>query len=279
MPSENNRRRTKALPQSPASKEVKQSPFAGCSIILVAAVVMLFLIGFTIWSLVKVDGELSKFTQDTSEPTPVLDPAQFENEFNDLSGRLDGFRTTVLANEVAELRLSTRDLNLCIAAHPQFDELRETFYILSLSPEKAEIQISYKLNGKPFGKTDFRYLNGSFTGKPRLESGQLLIDIDHITSQQGEVPAEFAAHLSDHQITAPYLEDEVLGPVMKKLTSLELQDGALLVRVDPESEPPGQQELTLEEIASTKKIAIIAFISVLGFFALALILFLKTRRS
>lgn len=278
MPSEKNRRRQSAASPEASGKEMNQSPFAGCSIIMVAAVVMLFLVGFTIWSLFKVDREISKFTEDTPRPTPVLDPMKFENEFNDLSRRLDGFRAAVLADEPAELLLSTRDINLSIAAHSQFNELRETFHLMSLSPDSAEVQISYKINGKPLGDRAFRYLNGSFTGKPRLESGQLLIDIERIHSQKGEVPAEFAAHLSDHQITAPYLKDEILGPVMKKLTSIELKEGGLLVRAKPGVEPPGQQELTREEIDQTKKIAVTAFLAVLSFFALALFLFLKSRK-
>jgi hypothetical protein len=279
MPSENNRRRTPAPEKASPKKEAAHSPFAGCSIIAVAAVVMLFLVGFTIWSLFKVDGEISKFTQNDPIPTPVLDPAKFENEFNDLSRRLDGFRAAVLAEEPAQLTLSTKDINLAIAADPRFNELKDTFHILSLSPEGAQVQISYRINGKPMGEAKYRYLNGTFQGKPRLESGQLLIDIEHIYSQKGEVPDEFAAHLSDHQITAPYLKDETLGPIMKKLTSLELVNGALIVRAEPDAEPPGQQELTQEEVNATKKIALTAFAAVLSFFALALLLFLRSRKG
>lgn len=279
MPSENNRRRKPAPPKASSKGEAAHSPFAGCSIIMVAAVVMLFLVGFTIWSLLKVDGEISKFTQDDPSPTPVLDPAKYESEFNDLSRRLDGFRAAVLAGEQAELTLSPQDINLSIAAHPQFNELKDTFHVRALSPQGAEVQISYRINGKPMGETKYRYLNGTFTGMPRLESGQLLIDITHIDSQKGEVPDEFAAHLSDHQITAPYLKDDILGPIMMKLTSLELADGLLIVRAEPDVEPPGQQELTQEEVDQTKKIAMISFAAVLSFFAMALLIFLKTRRT
>lgn len=279
MPSENNRRRTPAPQEASPKKEATHSPFAGCSIIMVAAVVMLFLVGFTIWSLFKIDGEISKFTESKANPTPVLDPVRFENEFNDLSRRLDSFHAAVLADQPAELTLSTQDLNLSIAAHSQFNELKETFHILSLSADGAVVQISYRINGKPMGETKYRYLNGIFEGQPRLESGQLLIDITHIDSQKGKVPDEFAAHLSDHQITAPYLKDEVLGPIMEKLTSLELINNALIVRFEPDVEPPGQQEITQEEIDQTKKIALTAFAAVLSFFALALIIFLKTRKK
>ncbi|MGJ8723139.1 MAG: hypothetical protein ACSHYB_01170 [Roseibacillus sp.] len=281
MPSENNRRRTTAKPNQPETskkkKDVPQSPFAGCTIIIAAAVMMLFLVGFTIWSLFRVDSEISKFTEKDPVPTAVLEPLQFESEFNDLSRRLDGFRAAVLANQPAELTLSTQDLNLSIAAHHQFEELRETFYILSLSPTEAKVQISYRINGKPIGDTSHRYLNGTFRGKPRLESGQLLIDIDHIDSLKGTVPDEFAAHLSDHQITAPYLKDELLGPIMKKLTSLELSENALIIKAQPDVIPPGQQDLTMEEIEQTKKIALTAFAIVIVVFGLLLFIFLKWR--
>lgn len=280
MPSENNRRRTPAQPEAPSKKEVNStthSPFAGCAIIIAAAVMMLFLVGFTIWSLFKVDREISKFTENKQIVTPVLDPTNYENEFNDLSRRLDGFRAAVLAKEEATLVLSTQDLNLSIAAHAKFQELRETFYVVSLSPEEMVVQICYRLNSKPVGDSSNRYLNGTFRGKPRLESGQLLIDIEHLDSSKGTVPSEFVDHLSDHQITAPYLKDEILGPIMKELTSLELGNNTLTIRAEPGVEPPGQQEITPEEIERTKRIAIIAFLSVLSFFGLILFIFLKWR--
>lgn len=277
MLSENKRRTPKAQGETPATKEPQQSPFAGCSIIIAAGVMMLFLIGFTLWSLFKVDNELSKFTESKPVPTPVLDPLKFTTEFNDLSHRLDNFKAKVMAKEPAELTFSTEDLNLSIAANSQFEELRETFYIRSLSPDKAEVQISYRINGKPMGDKSFRYLNGTFIGKPRLESGQLLIDIEKIHSNCGIVPEQFSNHLSDHQITAPYLKDKVLGPFMKQLTSIELTNNGLIVRIDPAQEPPGQQELTLADIEKTKKIAITAFASVLALFGLLLFVFLKWR--
>ena len=238
---------------------------------------MLFLVGFTVWSLFKVDGEISKFTEKDPVPTPVLDPANYETEFNDLARRLDGFRGAILAEEPAELTFSPQDLNLSIAAHPQFQELRETFYVQSLSPKEAVVQISYRINGKPIGDTSHRFLNGTFRGKPRLESGQILIDIDHIDSLKGTVPEEFAAHLSDHQITAPFLEDKLLGPIMKKLTSIELADNALIVKFQPEATAPGQQPITKEEIEQTKRIALTAFAIVITLFGFLLFAFLKWR--
>ena len=284
MPSENNRRRTSAQPAQPEppapsakKKDVPHSPFAGCTIIGAAALMMIFLVGFTIWSLFKVDGEISKFTEKDPVPTPVLDPVNFENEFNDLSRRLDGFNAAVMAEEPAEITLSANDINLSIAAHPQFEKLRDTFYVRSLSPKGADVQISYRLNGKPVGDTAHRYLNGTFHGMPRLESGQILIDIDRIDSRRGIVPKEFVAHLSDHQITAPYLEDELLGPLMKKLTSIELADNALIIKATPNLTPPGQQPITAEEIEQTKRIALTAFAIVVVLFGLLLFAFLKWR--
>lgn len=279
MPSEKNRRRTPANNNSTSKEEVSQSPFAGCSIIIAAAVMMLFLVGFTIWSLFRVEREIGKFTESTAKPTPVLDPDLFESQFNDLSQRLDRFQAEIMAENPAEITLSTQDINLSIATHPQFDELRKTFHILSISPEGMEVQISYRINRKPLGDSSYRYLNGTFIGQPRLESGQVLIDIDTMTSARGIVPDEFAAHLSDHQITAPYLEDKVLGPVMKKLTTLELSNDKLIIRADPAKEPPGKQELTRADIDKTKRIALTSFGIVIVIFALFLSIFLSLRNK
>ena len=280
MPSEQNRRRNPA-PTEKKTKEASHSPFAGCSIIITATVVMLFLVGFTFWSLIRIDKEVAKFTEPSPSPTPTLDPSLLETEFNDLSARLDSFRAAVLAEEAAELTLTQEDLNLSIAAHPQFQELQKTFYISDLTPEAIKVQISYRMNGKPkpIGDGKPRYLNGIFTGRPRLDTGQLLIDIESIQSDTGTVPEEFAAHLSDHQITAPYLKDETLGPIMKKITSVELTHGALIIHSDPTIEPPGQKELTPADIDKTRKIALTAFGVVLGIFAVLLVAFLSFNKK
>lgn len=240
---------------------------------------MIFLVGFTIWSLLRVTDAMESFTQESAVPTPVLDPAKHETAFNDLSRRLDGFQASILAKEEATLSLSAIDINLAIAAHEPFKDLRSTFYVQSITEKELTVQISYPINGKPLGDGGNRYLNGTFYGVPELDSGHLLIEMRTIDSLKGDVPDQFVAHLSDHQITAPYLEDPVLGPLMKKLTAVKLTEGALILTAYPTQEPPGQQELTREEIEKTKIVALVSLGGVMALIAVFLFLFLNRKEG
>lgn len=283
MPSENNRRRSPASssPKSTQSekKPAQHSPFAGCTIIGAAGVVMVFLVGFTIWSLLRVTDAMESFTQETPVLTPVLDPAKHETAFNDLARRLDGFQASILAGESAELALSAIDINLAIAAHEPFKDLRNTFYVQSITERELTVQISYPINGKPLGDGSNRYLNGTFYGVPTLDSGHLLVEMRTIDSLKGDVPDQFVAHLSDHQITAPYLEDPILGPLMKKLTSVQLAENTLILSADSTKEAPGKQPLTRDEFEKTKVIALVSLGSVMAVISLFLFVFLNRKEA
>jgi hypothetical protein len=281
MPSENNRRRPPNRKRGQKGKTdpaANSSPFAGCTIVGAAIFVMAFLIGFTFWSLTKMDRALKGFTETSARPTPLLDPANHEAAFNDLSRRLDGFRAAVLAEEEAALSLSPHDLNLAIASHDQFKNLRTNFTVQEITPEEITIDVSYPMRGHPFGDGSGRFLNGTLHGKPQLESGQILLQLSKIDSVKGRVPEEFVGHLSDHQITAPYLEDDSMGPILKQLTSVSLGEDALILKVDPAAQPPGQQPITREEIDNTRRIALISFGIVGTLFVLFLVVFLRKSK-
>ncbi|MDP0492444.1 MAG: hypothetical protein Q7Q71_15465 [Verrucomicrobiota bacterium JB023] len=254
------------------------SPFAGCSIIIVAIVMMVFLVGFTIWSLFKVDAAITEFTQDEAVQTIVPDPAQYEKEFNDLSRRLEGFASNLSLGKKAELELTPLDLNLAIASYDRFKALRHTFSVAEIKEDEVAITIAYQLGSRPLGEGKPRYLNGTMYGVPRLDTGHILLDLSRIDSLKGEVPEQFVAQLSDHQITAPYLEDKTIGPYLKQLTRLELTPGALIVEADPATAPP-----TSSRPAPTKDEAIFKFTSIflvaLVVFGLFLFFFLRSGKG
>lgn len=239
---------------------------------------MVFLIGFTIWSLFRVNDEITKFTQGTAVTSPVLDPTQFEQEFVDLSQRLDGFAAQIQLDEKAEAELTATQLNLAIASHDLFKELRGSFFIQKITPAGIEAQISYKLNGQPLGDGSPRYLNGTLFGKPVLDGGQVLLETTRIESLKGIVPEEFVAHLADHQITAPYAEHETMGPIMKKLTSITTSDGKLILTADPAVAPP-LREVTDEEVADSARRGVMIFLSVVIIMIVFLVVFLRPKNK
>ncbi len=258
-------------------KAPKHTPFAGCLIIGFAGLMMLFSIGFTIYSLFRTDAELSKFTENTPRQPELVLASDYVSEFNDLTQRLEVFERKVLAGEASTLSLSTLDLNLAISAYDHFEPLRLTFKITSLTPEGAHIQISYPLNSGPLSKGQDRYVNGTMVGKPVLDTGVILVDVDSIQSPKGSVPSQFVDHISDHQITRPYLEHERLGKVMKKLTGVKLGADSLLLSYDPTKKTPGRQPMSKREKAKLRKQATISFGIIFSLFIASLAIFFQIR--
>lgn len=264
---------------SEAPKGLKHTPFAGCSIVIAAAVVMIFLVGFTIWNLFRLNSEIEKFTESEAQITQPLDPLEFENEFNDLSRRLDGFHTQLELKQPNSIALSPTDINLAISAHDVFEDLKGAFFVSGITENEMLIDVAYPMNRAPLSKeSGHRYLNGTFHAVPRLTEGQILLDIKSIDSLKGTVPPQFVAQLSEHQITAPYLEHPKLGPLMKQLSGVSLKNGALVLHADPENIPPSKDPTLEDAWDGLKKFAII-FGGIFLLMAIFVVVFLSRKKG
>ena len=208
-----------------------RSPFAGCTIILVGIGAMLFLVCFVIWNLFKLDGEISKFTTDKAVETPVPDLVADAAAFNQHKAKIQLFQDAVGKSEDAELRLSSQDINFAIAGDStRFKDLQKTFSVTKIEEGKLHIQISFPLRGKPMSG-EMRYLNGTMVAVPSLTGGEIVLNVESIHSPGTEVtdvPEGFIGQLSPYRVTQRYVEDETLGPWMKKLTSVAV-DGDTVV--------------------------------------------------
>ena len=136
------------------------SPFAGCTIVIVAVVAMIFLVGFVIWNLFQLENEISRFTTNEAKPTPVPDLLVHAAAFNEFQSKLELFRDAHGREEVATLKLSPEDINLAIATYKEFKDLRTTFSVTAIEDGKLHIAISFHLGGKPMSK-ELRFLNGT----------------------------------------------------------------------------------------------------------------------
>ena len=80
------------MPDRSQPGESARSPFAGCTVMIAALVVMTFLLGFSVWSLFRLDSEIAAFTSPEAKPPPVAPLDGIEAELNDLMARLEVFR-------------------------------------------------------------------------------------------------------------------------------------------------------------------------------------------
>ncbi len=217
----------------------QKSPLAGCSILVVAALVMIFLIGFSISVLFRQASAIEKFT--------VLEPVKVKAFSKDPDGielvrlnkKLEAFHQTLGNGHTASLALTAEEMNLAIAEFPAFVDLRDTFRIVEITEGMLRIQISFPMNGRPrlsegeeagWITSDLRYLNGELFAEPGLIDGELVLSLNQINADnQAPVPEEFIAQMSPYRIAERYREGHVIGEVMPMLTDVRIEGNKIVL--------------------------------------------------
>ncbi len=236
-----------AAPTIESSANTGRSPFAGCLILIIAVVVMIFLVSFSTYVLFRQYAEIEKFTEETPAPRAVPTVADHESEALALAQSVEAFRQRLDGDEPAELRLTPKEMNLAIAAYEPLSELRGTFEVLSVRDDHLEIAISFPLNGKPrltrgdeegWITSDIRHLNATIHARPALLQREIILEILEILPASGaEVPDGFIELMSPYRITERYLEDPEIAPAMAALTRVGIDDGAFVLVREPGVDP------------------------------------------
>ncbi len=225
---------------SPREVTSARSPFAGCTILIAAVVVMVFLVGFSVWNLFRLDKELAKFTSPQAVPVPVAKLDGNEAALNDLKARIELFRSDLGAEPARECRLAlgADDLNACIAAFDAFKDLRRTLHVQAIKDDHLLIDISFPLNARPFSG-ESRFLNATMEAVPELLQGEVILRVRDLRVPGGAtVPKEFLGQFSPYRVFERYRNDKALGPAMRQLTGLEIRDQRVVVRAIPGENPP-----------------------------------------
>ena len=255
---------------SPGTDPVQaQNPGAGCLIMIVALASLSFLIGFGIWSLFKQHREISKFTGEAPRELPIPDLEANAAAMINLNASLENFRNESGNEREATLRLSPGEINLAFAAFDEFEDLRTTFSVSRITTEEMHIDISFKMRGSPLKADDFRYLNGTMITTPQLTGGEIIFEVSSIEVPGKTVPEGFVGVFSPYRPAQVYLENEVLGPWMKKLTSLTLEDGFLVLAIKPSEVPPAAEPAEIE-FGHILRAAVLFGAVLLGFIAIVI---------
>jgi hypothetical protein len=237
------------MPSTEPPQASARSPFAGCLILILALLMLVSLIGFTVWTPFRQAAEIEKFTHPSPAPVAV-DPIEGnEPRVNDLVSRLEAFRNGLQddATKPARIELSAEDLNLAIAAFEPVKELRNSFRVREITAESLVIDICYKLNGRPrLSKdgeegavtSDPRYLIGTIKGHPQLMQKELVLKVDTLEVPGSVVPEGFMSHFSTLRILEKSRKDPLIGPAMSVMTRASLEDGKMVLARIPGEAPP-----------------------------------------
>jgi len=216
------------------TKVHEKSPFAGCAIFITALLVMVFLIGFSVFVLFRQANEISKFT--SAKPAKIETDSLENKELNQLAEKIEAFRLGVESEQSATLDLSVAEINLAIAAFEPLKDFRGMLRVASISPEVMALDISFELNGKPrlakegevgWITSDSSYLNGTILAGLGLQDGELVLRLKDIQVPGKKVVPEFISQMSPYRIAERYIAKPGIGAVMAKLTAAKLQDGSI----------------------------------------------------
>jgi flagellar basal body-associated protein FliL len=278
-----------------AQKDAPRSPFAGCLILIVMAVVILVLISSAAYFLKKQTDAYKTFTDEEARPAPVADPKAHESEFNSLVNRLRHFDHEVNNGRAAELALSAQDLNLAIAHFDVLKSYRGQFHFEKITDTNISgtIHLPFNSTGKLPGfvrsslgiESRENNLNGTFTGTPLLTDGKLILNVSEITPSKGEIPEELLSGISRFLISGELeqkAEDDSknipeLLKTLRKLTSIELREESLIFSYAPDSKPPSVKEES--DAMATKAKQLVALGAVIFILTMILFFILMSRRQ
>lgn len=216
---------------------------------IAAMLILVSLIGFSIWLPFRQADEIEKFTRKEPVDRPVATIEGNEPAVNALVERLETFRrdATGDGDKEASIALDAAELNLAIAMSPLLEELRGSFHVREIRDNELVIDICYRLNGRPrlardgedgFVTSDPLYLVGTIYGRPVLMRRELTLQVDRLEVPGSEIPEGFMHHFSSLRIFEKATKDETVGPVMAALTRAELKDGKLVLARIPGETPP-----------------------------------------
>ncbi len=238
------------MPDAPETPQASaRSPLAGCTILIIALGVMVFLIGFSTWALFRQFDEIEKFTDTVAKPVGTAPIDAQDPRISELTGKLEAFKTAVSGETESRIELTVDDLNLAIATYAPLSELRNTFHVRELREDGSLVaDISFPMNGKPrrtkdgeqgWVASDGRFLNGSLVTRPQLGQGEIVLRIEKIEVPGKTVVEPFRQQMSPYRITERYLTDPVLGLIMKRLTAVKVSAGKMTFERIPGVVPPG----------------------------------------
>lgn len=208
-----------------------RSPKSGCLIAVVALLVFTLVACWTVYTGYTQNKAIDKFTQD--EPGDLQVKYRDEDTVFELRARVRSFGEAAQNGEKATLSLTPEDLNDLIGHEDKLIDLREIVAFHEIT-DLLKGRIVFPMQQLPFFGTKLRYLSAEADFAPQIQKGQLLLRIVAIRPDSGAViPEGFVDSISGNMnLLGAYKEDKVLRPIYKRLTSLEITDGSLVVKAN-----------------------------------------------
>lgn len=240
-----------------------RSPYAGCAIFIIGAIIICFTLGVGAYSLFQQNKIIAGFTVAEKKPAATLDAALVATAAPHLQQRLQQFRHQLeqpgLTN--AELRLSVEDLNVAIGHFATVQDYRQQLWITGMADGQIHADFCRTLNGMP-GSGTLRYLHGQLSLRPQIVDQQIQFKVTHMRSAVGQVPEEFIAQFPPYVLFETESQNPGIAALVARLSDIEVAEGQLIVRRAPKA--AGSKESIDHGIRRLLRVLAVGFITVAG---------------
>jgi hypothetical protein len=203
--------------------------FYGCIIASVLALLLLILLGVSIYLGVRwLNKMVDTYTATAPRDLPKVQMP--EEERKALKSRVEAFRKAVNEGTPTDtLVLTSDDLNALIEEEP---ELKGKIYV-KIEGDEVKGTVSMPLDKIKIPGLDFsgRYLNGEADLKASLKDGVLIVTLEAIEVNGQRVPDQMMEGIRRENLAKDAYKDEKSAEMMRKLESLEIKDGKIILKV------------------------------------------------
>jgi hypothetical protein len=200
---------------------------SGCAVGLTLIGVVTFLIAWGVYTFVRQDRAIGRFTGDS--PLELALEAPAPEAAADLGRRLAAFAGPA----PTELALTAIDLNALVATRPELAPLRGLLRFEAVRDGAVHATVSFPL--RRFGSTEPRYLNGNLAFVPQVAGGRLTLDLRSLEAPGKVIDAGFVTNYRhegylDSLLVRPFERNAEAWPVVTSLGSVEVGDGVVVAR-------------------------------------------------
>jgi hypothetical protein len=217
--------------------------FYGCIIASVLALLMAILVGIMAFVGYRYLSQMVEtYTATAPEQLPKVDMSAEKRK--ELKDRVEAFRKAVDAGTATEpLILSSDDLNALIEEN---DELKGTVYI-KVEGDEVKGRVSFPLDKLKLPMIKGRYLNGEADLKASLHDGVLIVTLDGLEVNGKKPPEEFMKSLREQNLAKDAYKDKENAEMIRKLESLEIKDGKIILKVRAKSGGSGVEKTSKKD--------------------------------
>jgi hypothetical protein len=195
------------------------SPFYGCTIMFLAALVFGGIIAFSAYSLFSQDKAIAAFTVDAPVKLPAVEISAEARTA--LVKRLTDFAEAAKTGQVAELSLTAAELNAVVLMAPDsgYGTYTDLVRFETTDPAKNTVsgQISLPMNNIKFWENKKRYCNGTATFLLYVHEEGIDAKVVDMKVPGKPVADGFISGMEIWPWVAPYRKIEPLGTVLKAI--------------------------------------------------------------